>query len=113
MGASQEAWLILRTFAALLAVTALAYLVLRFGLPLFLRYRPGGKARRLQVDEFLALDRNHRLYIVRWEDSQLLLATSPNRVQLLQARPPDQQATFKKILQEQKRAAPVEGDFEE
>lgn len=87
MDPSQSAGLILRSFAALLVVTALAVIVLRFGLPWLMRQRTAGRARSLRVDDFYTLDRNHRLYVVSWEDSRILLATSPGRVQLLLARP--------------------------
>lgn len=83
MDASQEAWLLLRGFTALVAVVALAFLVLRFGLPLLVQQRGQGRMRRLRVEESLLLDRNHRLYVVRWEARLLLLATSPERVQVL------------------------------
>lgn len=83
MDASQEAWLLLRGFVALLLVVALAFLTLRFGLPWLMRHRSEVGPRRLQVEEYCPLDRQHRLYVVRWEQERLLLATSPERVQLI------------------------------
>jgi len=83
MDASQEAWLLLRTFAALFAVLALAFVSLRFGLPWLVQKRDAGRVRHLQVEEVCPLDRNHRLYVVRWERERLLIAASPGRVELL------------------------------
>jgi flagellar biogenesis protein FliO len=83
MDASQEAWLLLRSLLALVGVLALAVVSLRFGLPWLLRHRAAGSPRQLHVEEVLPLDRGHRLYVVRWEDKRLLLATSPGRVALL------------------------------
>jgi len=75
--------MLLRAFAALAAVVALAVVTLRFGLPWLMRQRSEGRPRRLQVEEYYPLDRNHRLYVVRWEEARLLLATSPERVELI------------------------------
>jgi flagellar biogenesis protein FliO len=83
MDASQEAWLLLRSLLALVGVLALAVVSLRFGLPWLLRHRAAGSARALHVEEVLPLGRSHRLYVVRWEDERLLLATSPAGVTLL------------------------------
>jgi flagellar biogenesis protein FliO len=83
MDASQEAWLLLRSFLALVAVLALAVVTLRYGLPWLMRHRATGAARQIQVEEVLPLDRSHRLYVVRWEGKRLLLATSPGRVGLV------------------------------
>lgn len=86
MDAGQEAWLMLRSFTALVVVLALAWLSLRFGLPWLMRRKSAGRVQRVRVEEFHLLDRNHRLYLVSWDDAQFLLATSPERVQLLHAR---------------------------
>jgi len=87
MDASQEAWLVLRSFLALAAVLALAVVSLRFGLPWLLQNRLTGAARQMKVEEVLPLDRSHRLYVVRWEGLRLLLATSPSgRVSVLARR---------------------------
>jgi len=83
MDASQEAWLLLRSFLALVAVLALAVVTLRYGLPWLMRNRAMGAGRQIQVEEVLPLDRGHRLYVVRWEGKRLLLATSPGRVSLV------------------------------
>jgi flagellar biogenesis protein FliO len=83
MDASQEAWLLLRTFLALVAVLALAVVTLRFGLPWLMRHRATGAARQIEVEEVFPLDRSHRLYVVRWKGKRLLLATSPGRVSLV------------------------------
>jgi flagellar biogenesis protein FliO len=83
MDASQEAWLLLRSFVALVAVLALAVVTLRYGLPWLMRHRATGAARQLEVEEVLPLDRSHRLYVVRWSGQRLLLATSPGRASLL------------------------------
>jgi flagellar biogenesis protein FliO len=83
MDASQEAWLLLRTLLALVAVLALAVVTLRFGLPWLMRHRATGAARQIQVEEVLPLDRSHRLYVVRWEGKRHLLATSPSRVSIV------------------------------
>lgn len=101
MDPSHEVWLLLRSFAALIVVILLAYVSLRFGLPYLMQRRSAGRVRRLSVEEFCPLDRNHRLYVVRWEDQQILLATSPDRVQLIQARsgpsPEDFEETLNKL----------------
>jgi len=84
MDASQEAWLLLRSLLALVAVLALAVVSLRYGLPWLMRQRATGPARQLHVEEVLPLDRSNRLYVVRWEGQRLLVATAPGgRVALL------------------------------
>ena len=83
MDASQEVWLLLRGFLALGLVLALALLVLRFGLPWLVRQRGGGLEPQLRVEHVCPLDRNHRLYVVRWRNEQILLATSAERVELV------------------------------
>jgi len=87
MEASQEAWLLLRAFLALAAVLLLAVVSLRFGLPWLVRQRASGPERQLHVEDVCLLDRNHRLYVVRWKDEVLLLATSPDRIDLVARRP--------------------------
>jgi len=108
MDASHEAWLLLRTFAALVVVVALAYVVLRFGLPWLMRQRVGTRARTLGVDEFLVLDRTHRLFVVRWEKSRLLVATSPERVDVLMTKPEAAPGEFEEILQREDHTKSVE-----
>jgi flagellar biogenesis protein FliO len=83
MDASQEAWLLLRSFAALFGVLALAFVSLRFGLPWLVARRDAGRARELHVLEVCPLDRNHRLYVVRWNRERLLIAAGPERLELL------------------------------
>lgn len=109
MDAAQEAWLLLRSLIALLIVIALAYISLRFGLPWLMQRREKGHTRRLHIEEFCPLDRNHRLYIVRWDDSRLLLATSPDRVQLLQSRPESGGIDFEATLESMGRTDPKNG----
>jgi flagellar biogenesis protein FliO len=83
MDASQEAWLLLRGFLALAVVLLLAVLSLRYGLPWLVRQRASGPERQLHVEDVCLLDRNHRLYVVRWKEERLLIATSPERVELV------------------------------
>jgi flagellar biogenesis protein FliO len=83
MEASQEAWLLLRAFLALAAVLLLAVVSLRFGLPWLVRQRASGAERQLHIEDVCLLDRNHRLYVVRWKEETLLIATSPERVELI------------------------------
>jgi flagellar biogenesis protein FliO len=87
MDATQELWLLLRGMTALVAVVALAFVTLRFGLPWLMRHRGiGARPRSVEVEEYCLLDRDHRLYVVRWGAERLLLATSAQNVQLLRAR---------------------------
>jgi flagellar biogenesis protein FliO len=87
MDATQEAWLLLRGMTALVVVVALAFVTLRFGLPWLMRHRgASGRPRSVEVEEYCLLDRDHRLYVVRWGAERLLLATSAQNVQLLRAR---------------------------
>ena len=83
MEASQEAWLLLRAFVALFAVLALAVVTLRFGLPWLVRQRAAAGERQIVVEDVCLLDRSHRLYVVRWRDERLLIATSGTKVSLL------------------------------
>jgi len=93
MDASQEAWLLLRGFLALAAVLLLAVVSLRFGLPWLVRQRASGPERQIHVEDVCLLDRNHRLYVVRWKEERLLIATSPERVELLARGPKAEAAT--------------------
>lgn len=86
MDASHEAWLLLRAFVALAAVLALAVVALRFGLPWLVRQRAASGEKQIVIEDVCLLDRGHRLYAVRWQDEQLLVATSPERVELLSRR---------------------------
>ncbi len=84
MDTGSELALLFRAVLALVVVLVLAVVSLRFGLPWLLR-RPltGGRPRRLEVEERCSLDRNHHLFLVRFDDERLLVATSPDRVSLL------------------------------
>jgi len=75
--------LLFRGVLALLVVVTLAVVSLRFGLPWLLRRPRPGERRRIEVEEYCPLDRQHHLYLVRWDDERLLVATSPDRVALL------------------------------
>jgi flagellar biogenesis protein FliO len=83
MDTSSDLLLLFRGLLALVAVVTLAVVSLRFGLPWLLRRPLAGRPRRLEVEEYCPLDRQHRLYLVRWDEERLLLATSPDRVVLL------------------------------
>jgi flagellar biogenesis protein FliO len=83
MDAGSELALLLRGVLALLVVVTLAVVSLRFALPWLLRRAPAAAERRIWVEESLALDRQHRLYLVRCADERLLVATSPGQVTLL------------------------------
>lgn len=102
--------MLLRAFAALVAVVALAFVTLRFGLPWLMRQRGDGQPRRLQVEEYYPLDRNHRLYVVRWEAQRFLLAISPERVELI-ARAEAAEA-FADVLAKQRARTPEAGGGE-
>src|SRR5512143_727151 len=84
MDTGSELALLFRAVLALVVVLVLAVVSLRFGLPWLLK-RPlaGGRPRRLEVEERCSLDRNHHLFLVRFDDERLLVATSPDRVSLL------------------------------
>jgi flagellar biogenesis protein FliO len=75
--------LVFRAVLALVVVVVLAVVSLRFGLPWLLRRPLAGRARRLEVEERCSLDRHHHLFLVRFDDERLLVATSPDRVLLL------------------------------
>jgi hypothetical protein len=83
MDTGSDLALLFRGTLALAVVVALAVVSLRFGLPWLLRRAPAGRARRLEVEEYCSLDRHHHLYLVRWDEERLLVATSPDRVALL------------------------------
>ena len=85
--ASHEAWLLLRAFVALAAVLALAVVALRFGLPWLVRQRAASGEKQIVIEDVCLLDRGHRLYAVRWQGERFLIATSPERVELLTRRP--------------------------
>ena len=87
MDASQEAWLLLRAFVALFAVLALAVVSLRFGLPWLLRQRAATGEKQLVIEDVCLLERGHRLYVVRWQEERLLIATSPERIEVVGRRP--------------------------
>ncbi len=86
MNAAQEAWWILRSLLALGIVLGLAWLSLRYGLPRLMQRRGRTLTAPLHVEAFYPLDRQHRLYVIRWEDLHLLIATSPSGVRLLYVR---------------------------
>ena len=75
--------LLFRAVLALVVVVVLAVVSLRFGLPWLLRRPLAGRPRRLEVEERCSLDRHHHLFLVRWDEERLLVATSPDRVALL------------------------------
>ncbi len=83
MDTGSDLALLVRGVFALVVVVALAVVLLRFGLPWLLRRPLAGRARRLEVEEYCSLDRHHHLYLVRWDEERLLVATSPDRVALL------------------------------
>jgi flagellar biogenesis protein FliO len=83
MDTGSELALLFRAVLALVVVVGLAVVSLRFGLPWLLRRPLAGRPRRLEVEERCSLDRNHHLFLVRFDDERLLVATSPDRVSLL------------------------------
>jgi flagellar biogenesis protein FliO len=83
MDTGSELALLFRAVLALVVVVGLAVVSLRFGLPWLLRRPLAGRLRRLEVEERCSLDRNHHLFLVRFDDERLLVATSPDRVSLL------------------------------
>jgi flagellar biogenesis protein FliO len=83
MDTGSDLALLFRGVLALVVVLTLAVVSLRFGLPWLLRRPLAGKARRLEVEERCSLDRHHDLYLVRWDEERLLVATSPGQVALL------------------------------
>jgi flagellar biogenesis protein FliO len=83
MDAGSDLVLLFRGLLALAVVVALAVVSLRFGLPWLLRRPLAGRPRRLEVEERCPLDRQHHLYLVRYDEERLLVATSPDRVALL------------------------------
>jgi len=83
MDTGSDLALLFRGILALVVVVALAVVSLRFGLPWLLRRPLAARARRLEVEERCSLDRQHHLYLVRWDEERLLVATSPDRVALL------------------------------
>jgi flagellar biogenesis protein FliO len=89
MDTGSDLALLFRGVLALVVVVTLAVVSLRFGLPWLLRRTPAAGNRRIQIEETCALDRQHRLYLVRWDGERLLVATSPDQVTLL-ARGPAQ-----------------------
>lgn len=85
--------LLFRGVLALLVVVTLAVVSLRFGLPWLLRRPRTGEKRRIEVEEYCPLDRQHHLYLVRWDNERLLVATSPDRVALLARGPAEAPST--------------------
>jgi flagellar biogenesis protein FliO len=83
MDTGSDLALLFRGTLALVVVVVLAVVSLRFGLPWLLRRPIAGRPRRLEVEERCSLDRQHHLYIVRWDEERLLVASSPERVALL------------------------------
>src|SRR5512143_294983 len=83
MDTGSELELLFRAVLALVVVVVLAVVSLRFGLPWLLKRPLAGRPRRLEVEERCSLDRHHHLFLVRWDDERLLVATSPERVSLL------------------------------
>ena len=83
MDTGSDLALLFRGVLALAVVVTLAVVSLRFGLPWLMRRPLAGEKRRIEVEEYCPLDRQHHLYLVRWDDERLLVATSPDRVALL------------------------------
>ncbi len=83
MDTGSDLALLFRGVLALVVVVALAVVSLRFGLPWLMRRPRTSEKRRIEVEEYCPLDRHHHLYLVRWDDERLLVATSPGRVALL------------------------------
>jgi flagellar biogenesis protein FliO len=83
MDTGSDLALLFRGVLALGVVVTLAVVSLRFGLPWLMRRPRAGEKRRIEVEEYCPLDRHHHLYLVRWDDERLLVATSPDRVAVL------------------------------
>jgi flagellar biogenesis protein FliO len=83
MDTGSDLALLFRAVLALVVVVTLAVVSLRFGLPWLARRMPAQSPRRIAIEESLALDRQHRLHLVRFDDERLLVATSPEQVTLL------------------------------
>ena len=83
MDTGSELELVFRAVLALVVVVVLAVVSLRYGLPWLLKRPLAGRPRRLEVEERCSLDRHHHLFLVRWDEERLLVATSPDRVTLL------------------------------
>jgi flagellar biogenesis protein FliO len=83
MDTGSDLALLFRGVLALGVVVTLAVVSLRFGLPWLMRRPRTGEKRRIEVEEYCPLDRHHHLYLVRWDDERLLVATSPDRVAVL------------------------------
>lgn len=64
--------MILRVIASLIFVLALAIVLLKFGLPIFVRARSRSKSR-VKVIEIVSLDRQHRLAIIQVEEQSMLI----------------------------------------
>lgn len=83
MDTGSDMALLFRGVLALVVVVALAVVSLRVGLPWLLRRAPAAGRRRIEIEESCPLDRQHRLFVVRFDGERLLVATSPGQVALL------------------------------
>jgi flagellar biogenesis protein FliO len=83
MDTGSDLALLFRGVLALVVVVTLAVVSLRFGLPWLLRRPPAAGKRRIAIEESCPLDRQHRLYLLRFDGERLLVATSPEQVVLL------------------------------
>ncbi len=73
---------ILQMLLMLAAVIALAYLILNKGVGKLIKRTQAGKA--IQVQERVALDQKHALYIVHLADRSFLLGSGDGGVRLIQ-----------------------------
>jgi hypothetical protein len=74
MTPAAELWTLLRVLLSLVVVLSLAVVLLRFGLP-WLQRLQGAGARRgpLELVQVVAVDRLHRLAVVRYAGRELVL----------------------------------------
>lgn len=75
-------WILLRTTAVLVAVCALAYASLRWGLQRYANFQPQGP-RRLEVVERLGVGPKRALLVVRTADQVWLVGSSEGGLQAL------------------------------
>jgi flagellar biogenesis protein FliO len=83
MDTGSDLALLFRGVLALVVVVTLAVVSLRVGLPWLLRRVPAAGRRQIEIEESCPLDRQHRLYLVRFDGERLLVATSPEQVALI------------------------------
>jgi hypothetical protein len=68
-----ELWTLLRVLLSLVVVLTLAVVALRFGLP-WLHGMAGRRRTQVQVLEIAALDRQHKVAVLRYRGRELLVA---------------------------------------